>query len=60
MILKVKSLVLGFIMYCVYGASGSSLLIESTDYDLLLMWVVSVHVRLDNKKKELMKGMSVH
>ena len=26
-----------FVMYCVYGESGSSLLIESTDYDYSIL-----------------------
>ena len=27
-----------FVMYCVYGESGSSLLIESIDYDISKEW----------------------
>ena len=36
-----------FAMYCVNGESGSSLLIESTDYDILLLKNIYIFLNWD-------------
>ena len=56
-----------FVMYCVNGESGSSLLIESTDYDIYDIYIISkkpllgkIVLKTSNRRSFSSKGRYFH
>ena len=49
--------ILPFVMYCIYGESGSSLLIESTDY--MIYYIIIWH-RVGRLYKSIVMSQILH